>query len=284
MLLVLLTVIAYVPALSAGYIWDDDTLLTANPQVRTLEGLREIWTGEHCRDYTPLTLTSFWAEWHLWGLEPMGYHAVNILLHALAALLLWRILERLLVPAWPGAWLAAAMFAVHPVNAASVAWIAERKNTLSGALFLGSILCYLAWRDEKRRGYYAASIGLFLLAALSKGSVVTLPAVLVLGVLWKERKWRLRDALEIIPHTAVAGAAALLTIRFQARAFHYGLIPDTPDHRITRAGAAVWMYVAALIMPVGMSPMREHWRPDLHSVVASVPSLAVGAVMALLFC
>jgi Flp pilus assembly protein TadD len=272
--LVLLTAAAYLPAINAGYIWDDDTLLTANPQMRSLDGLAQIWTGEHSRDYTPLTLATFWLEWRLWGGNPAGYHVVNILLHALCALLLWSILERLRIP---GAWLGALLFAIHPVNVASVAWIAERKNTLSSALFLGSILGYLAGRDEKRRELYLGSIDLFLLAALSKGAVVTMPAVLLLCVLWKDRKGTRRDLRQLIPYALIALVAALLTIRFQARAQHYGLTPDSLDYRFARAGAAVWFYLGSLFWPAGMSPMRPPWTPG------RLPEFALAAALALLF-
>jgi tetratricopeptide (TPR) repeat protein len=279
-MLILLTVLAYVPAIGAGYIWDDDTLLTANPQMRSVEGLGEIWRGEHTRDYTPVTLTSFWVEWRLWGSTPTGYHVVNILLHALSAVLVWLILARLGVP---GAWLAAVLFAIHPVNVASVAWVAERKNTLSAAFFFGAIFAYLVARDGKRVATYVASLALFVLAALSKGSVVTLPAVLVLCVWWKDRKVTWRDLLGVVPYGVIAVIAALLTIRFQARAQHYGLIPDTPDYRIARAGAAIWLYLGALIWPGGMSPMREQWVPNLRSPLTYVPALAAAGALALFF-
>ena len=279
-LLVLLTVVAYLPAIGAGTIWDDDTLLTANPQMRSIDGLAQIWRGEHSRDYTPLTLSSFWLEWRLWGDTPTGYHAGNILLHALCALLLWRILERLRVP---GAWLGALLFAIHPVNVASVAWVAERKNTLSFAFFLGSVLCYLAGRDGQRRALYLGSIGLFLLAALSKGAVVAMPAVLLLCVLWQDRKIGRRDLWQVIPCALIAIAASLLTIRFQARAQHYGLLPDSAAYRVARAGASVWFYLGALFWPAGMSPMREPWLPNLRSPLTYLPALAAAAAPALFY-
>jgi tetratricopeptide (TPR) repeat protein len=274
-LLVLLTVAAYLPAIGAGYVWDDDTLLTANPQMRSAAGLAEIWQGVHVRDYTPVTLTSFWLEWRLWGAAPAGYHVVNILLHALSALLLWRILERLRVP---GAWIAALLFAIHPVNAASVAWVAELKNTLSGALFFGSMLCFLDAREGMKT--YWVSLALFLLAALSKGSVVTMPVALLLCVLWREGKVTRRDMARLGGFCAVALLAAIATVKFQARAQHYGLIPDTIAYRAARAGAAVWFYIGALVWPAGLSPMRPPWLPDLRSPLAWLP--AAGAAAALL--
>lgn len=279
-LLVLMTLAAYLPAIHAGYIWDDDTLLTANPQMRSTDGLAQIWHGDNSRDYTPLTLSGFWLEWQLWGDNPAGYHIVNILLHALSAVLLWLILARLRVP---GAWLGALLFAIHPVNVASVAWIAELKNTLSAALFLGSILAWLAWRENNRTGLYLGSLALFILAALSKGAVVTLPAVLLLCLLWQDRKVSRADMLRLIPYGVIALAAALLTILYQARAPHYGLLPDSIGYRVSRAGADIWFYLGALFWPVGLSPMRPPWLPGLHSLLAWVPGLGAAAVFAVLF-
>jgi hypothetical protein len=134
------TVLVYLPAMRGGFIWDDDILVTENPAVKTLNGLFAIWFGNWQEDYIPLTLTSFWAEWHLWGMHAAGYHVVNIALHAANAVLVWRVLARLGVP---GSWLAALLFAVHPVCASSVVWIAERKNTLSMLFYLLSLGWFL---------------------------------------------------------------------------------------------------------------------------------------------
>jgi len=278
-LLILITVAAFLPAIGAGYIWDDNTLLTDNPQIHGLHGLAQIWRGEQSRDYTPLTITMFWLEWRLWGDTPTGYHLLNILLHALSVLLLWRVLLRLRIR---GAWLGALLFAIHPVVVASVAWVAELKNTLSAAFFFGSILAFLAGRDEKRRLLYAASVALFLLAALAKGSVVTLPAVLLLCILWKDRKVTPRDGCDLLPFALIALATALFTIVFQARAPHFGVLPDSPAYRLARAGMAVWYYLAALAWPAGLSPMRRPWLPDLHSPLAYLPVVAIVAAFALL--
>ena len=139
-LLFFCAVIAYLPAINAGFIWDDDLLLTANPQMGSVRGLGEIWLGRNCCDYTPVTLTAFWLEHELWGDTATGYHVVNILLHALAAVLLWHNLSILRIR---GSWLAALLFVIHPVNVASVAWIAELKNTLSAVFFFASILAFL---------------------------------------------------------------------------------------------------------------------------------------------
>jgi tetratricopeptide (TPR) repeat protein len=138
----------YWPCLKGSFLWDDDVMLTQNPLVKSSSGLRGIWFSTQPFDYCPLTLTSFWIEWQLWRLQPAGYHVTNVLLHALSAFLLWRILARLKVP---GAFVAAAVFAVHPVCVASVAWIAERKNTLSLLFFLLSLLWYLRFDEQSKQ-------------------------------------------------------------------------------------------------------------------------------------
>src|SRR4051794_22825779 len=151
--LVLAAAIAYQQVWHAGYIWDDDSYVTKNATLRDLHGLWRIWFELAATpQYYPLVHSSFWIEYHLWGLNPLGYHLVNLVLHALAAVLLWRALIRLGIP---GAWLAAAIFAVHPVDVESVAWITERKNVLSAVFYFAAALTYLRFeeaRDSDDRG------------------------------------------------------------------------------------------------------------------------------------
>ena len=123
--IVLITAVAYLPILRGGFIWDDDTWITENRLLRTLAGLRSIWLEPGPLQYYPLTQTTLWLEYHLWGLRPLGYHLVNVMLHALNAGLVWLVLDRLAVR---GAWMAAAVFALHPVHVESVAWATELKN------------------------------------------------------------------------------------------------------------------------------------------------------------
>ena len=140
-LIVLLVFLAYLPALHGGFVWDDDTHISTNETLRSWQGLWEIWfkPGATCQ-YYPLSFTLFWLGYQLWGLNPLGYHLLNVALHSLVAVLLWQILERLKVR---GAWLAGAIFALHPVCVMSVAWMTELKNTLSAALALGAGWAYV---------------------------------------------------------------------------------------------------------------------------------------------
>ncbi|HEX3724973.1 MAG TPA: hypothetical protein VHV08_01970, partial [Pirellulales bacterium] len=175
--LVVLVAIVYWPTLGNGFIWDDDSYVENNPTLTSWQGLYDIWFKLGAvPQYYPLVHSSYWLEHRLWGVDPRGYHLVNMLLHATTAVLAWRVLVRL---AMPGAWLAAAIFAVHPVQVESVAWVTERKNVLSAALALGSILAYLKFwfaasdsateplASGKRRDY-ALALGLYVAALLAK--------------------------------------------------------------------------------------------------------------------
>jgi len=291
-LLIAFSILAYLPVIRAGYIWDDDALLTANPLVRDPHGLAQIWQGKNSRDYTPLTTTVFRAEWSLWADTPAAYHIVNILLHTLSALLFWQILKTLRIP---GAWLGALLFAIHPVNVASVAWIAELKNTLSAALFFASIFAYL--RAEERdpsapsgplapwglSAPYIVSLVFFALAALAKGAVVTLPGVLLLIIWWANWKITLRDLAKLAPFVLIACIAAWLTIHYQVRAENYHLIPEDLAYRIARAGHATWWYLGQIVLPIHISPIAPQWVPEyMYGVLvasAYVPGLAMAALL-----
>jgi tetratricopeptide (TPR) repeat protein len=206
-LLALVTLVAYQPVWHAGFIWDDDDHLTANPAMTAPHGLRMIWSSLAVSRYYPLTLTSFWFQRRLWGLSPRPYHLVNVALHAVNGVLLYFVLRRLRIRA---AWLAAMLWVLHPVNVESAAWVTELKNTQSGALFFLAVLCFLRSErpaageksagDSRRYtgllgippyktagecGWYALSLVCGLAAMLSKPSTVILPVALLLCVWWE---------------------------------------------------------------------------------------------------
>ena len=177
LLLVAVTLVAYLPALGGQFIWDDDDYVTDNLLLHSLKGLWQIWFVPGATpQYYPLSFTSFWVDYHLWKLNPLGYHLTNILFQAINAILLWTVLRRLRVR---GAWLAAAIFAVHPVNVESVAWITERKNVLAGFFYLSSALaCLRFWLPDlaaadgrTQRGLQTAAAGLGRLEVLLAGAV-----------------------------------------------------------------------------------------------------------------
>ena len=144
-----------------GFVWDDIPCIKTDP-VREVSGLWQIWFSpgaiENEYHYWPLVYTTFWLEHKLWGFDPTGYHIINVMLHLANTLLLWHLLRRLVVP---GAWIVAAVFAVHPLHVESVAWVIERKDVLSGLFYLGAALVWMRFVEQPSRGRYAGSLALY---------------------------------------------------------------------------------------------------------------------------
>src|SRR2546430_13368346 len=201
----ILTILIYHPAWHGGFIWDDDRYVTHNHLLTAPDGLGRIWFSlDAPSQYFPLAYTVLRIERSFWDLNPAGYHLVNIFLHLGNALLVWCVLARLKVP---GAWLAGAIFAVHPVQVESVAWISELKNVLMGFFFLLTLLAWIEYVDattRRRRILYLAALLSYLLALSAKATACTLPAALLL-VLWlKKKSIERRALLEIIPFVVLA--------------------------------------------------------------------------------
>jgi tetratricopeptide (TPR) repeat protein len=260
--LLVTTLIAYQPAWNGRPIWDDDAHMT-RPELRSLSGLAQIWTKPGAtQQYYPFVHSVFWLEQKLWGDAVAPYHLVNILLHVASALLLLRTLLHLQVP---GAWLAAAIFALHPLQAESVAWISELKNTLSGAFFLSSALLYLRFNATRNLGAYISALILFLLGLMSKSVIATLPAVLLVVLWWKNGKlsWK-KDVSPLIPFFAAGICAGLVTawversfIGAQGEAFDLSII-----ERCLIAGRAFWFYLFKLAWPAKLTFIYPRWQVD----------------------
>jgi len=261
-LLVVAVFLAYQPAWHAGFIWDDDVYVTQNPLLTAPDGLKRIWFSLNApSQYFPLTYTTFRVERTFWGLNPAGYHGVNILLHAVNALLVWRLLKRLSVP---GGWLAAAIFALHPVQVESVAWITERKNVLSLFFFLLALLAWVEFVEERPKPgwrFYFLSLFFYLLALCSKTTACTLPAALLL-VLWLKEKPINRFRLaQMIPFLVLGTGMGLVTVWWeryhqgtQGAFFSYGL-----PERILIASHALWFYAGKLIWPANLTFSYSRW-------------------------
>lgn len=269
--LVVLAAVVYVPAYHGGLIWDDeDGYIAKNPFYYSVEGLREIWLVPGATpQYYPLVFTSFWIEYQLWGLDTLGYHLINVLWHALNAGMVWLVLRRFGVP---GAWVAAAIFALHPVNVESVAWISERKNVMSGFFYLTSLLAFLRFspfeqtRNVEEPGWtwYALAFVLFLLALLSKTVTCSLPAVLVLLYWWKRSLPTRREWLGLGPMFVVGAALAMVTSYVErnfvgARGESWAF---TPVERCLIAGRALWFYVGKLAFPHPLMFNYPRWHID----------------------
>jgi tetratricopeptide (TPR) repeat protein len=281
-LLLVLVVLAYWPALRAGFIWDDDDHFTENPAMVSSSGLKQIWSSLAVARYYPLTLTSFWVQRRLWGLAPLPYHAVNVVLHAVNSILLYRLLRRLRVP---GAWPAAAIWALHPVNVESVAWVTELKNVQSGFFFFGAALCFLRFEDQRRWSWYAGALLSGAAAMLSKPSTVVLPAVLLLIGWWRRGRWTGDDVWRVVPFIALAAGMSLLTvIEQQGHISREGTAEWSLwlSERLVVAGRAVWFYAAKLVWPAKLMFVYPRWEPAadrLASWVALGCALAVGVVL-----
>jgi tetratricopeptide (TPR) repeat protein len=292
--LVFFVVGVYLPTLEAGFIWDDDVYVQENPTLGSLAGLRDIWFRLGAvPQYYPLVHTSYWLEHEVWGTQPAGYHVVNLLLHALAALLVWRLLARLSVP---GAWLAAAIFAVHPVAVESVAWITERKNVLSFPLALGAILAYLRFSPPEtatqpratagagmRWLFYALALALFMLALASKTVTASVPAVLLVIYWWKRGVTR-RDVVLLAPLFVVGLAMAGVTVWMErtfvgasGQEWDFSLVD-----RLLIAGRALWFYAGKLVWPHPLVFFYPRWTIDSSALWQYLyPAAAVAVIVAL---
>jgi tetratricopeptide (TPR) repeat protein len=280
LLLVLVTFAAYTPVWHAKFIWDDDHHITNNRIVKAGDGLYRTWFTTEPADYYPLTESLWWLEWRLWGDGALGYHIVNVLLHALNAALVWMILQRLKIP---GAWLAALVFAIHPVNVATVAWISEQKNTLSMLFYAVAILFFLRFDEENRWRWYGLSLAMFLLALFSKSAVVMLPVVLLGCVWWRRGRVRWKDLLCSIPFFALSLVLGLATIWFQYnRALDGGIVRTVGfPFRLAAAGWAPWFYLYKALLPINLSVFYPKWEINASLWVSYLPGMLLAGCVTL---
>lgn len=285
LLLVAVTVLAYQQAWNAGYIWDDDKYVTENPLLTAPDGLQRIWFSKDSpSQYFPLVYTTFRLEHAIWGLNASGYHWVNILLHAANALLAWRVLRLLAVP---GAWLGAALFALHPVNVESVAWITERKNVLMGLFFLLSVLAWLRFIAESagaRGRYYALALILYSLSLFSKTTACTMPAALVL-ILWlKGIPISARRVAQVLPFAVLGLGMGLLTMWWERniQGTEGEMFAMPAVERLLVASRAICFYASKLIWPAELAFSYPRWEIsawDLSDYVwPLVTVVAAGAI------
>ena len=263
LLLAALTIFVYRPSWNGGFLWDDDDYITHNELLTAPDGLRRIWFSlDSPSQYFPLVYTTFRLEHALWGMNPTGYHWINLVLHVANALLVWRVLARLNVP---GSWLAGAIFALHPVQVESVAWITERKNVLMGFFFLLTLLAWIAFIDERTRRpwrFYGLALIFYLLALSAKSTACTLPAALLL-VLWLRKKpINKRRLLQIVPFVIMGIGMGLLAVWWER--YHQGTSRAiftflSPVERVLVASRAVWFYLGKLIWPADLTFIYPKW-------------------------
>lgn len=304
LLVALLALAAYWPALHAEWIWDDDSYVTQNPHLVGLDGLARIWgfTFDAQKDawlpntaqYYPIVFTTFWIERALVGLEPWLYHLTNVALHLANALLVWRLAR---VLALPGAGWIAALFALHPMHVESVAWVTERKNVLSGLFYLAAFLAYLrfdalrgaAELERKRaRGAYVASLALFVCALLSKSVTATLPLALVCASAWRARGLAWRSVSPVVPFLALGIVSGAMTAHWEqvkvgAQGAHF--VETFGERALFVAPRAWWHYATKTAWPEPVAFMYERWDAQRHDLVAwtfPIATVALAAALVLL--
>jgi Tfp pilus assembly protein PilF len=275
------TCLAYTPAFRGSCLWDDDAHVT-KPELRSAAGLYRIWFEPGAtQQYYPLAHSAFWLEHKLWGDNVLGYHLANVLLHATAACLAYLLLKRLAIP---GAWLAAMIFALHPLHVESVAWISEQKNTLSAVFYLAAMLTYLRFDENRNKRHYALSLTLFALALLCKTVTATLPAAIFVIFWWRRGKiaWR-RDVLPLAPFFVLGFVAGLFTawvernfIGAQGGEHELALLD-----RVLIAGRAPWFYLAKILWPANLAFIYPRWNVDPGAVLQWLFPIATIAVTAL---
>lgn len=284
-LLLFLLLLVYLPSLQGGFLWDDDAHIT-RPDLQSLSGLaRILFKVGTTEQYYPLLFGAFWFEHGLWGNAVLGYHLLNVLLHACAAFLLVAVLRKLAIP---GAWLAAFLFALHPVQVETVAWIAEQKNTLSTVFYLASALVYLRFDGTRIKRDYWIGFALFLAALASKTVTATLPAALLVVFWWRRGRldWK-RDVVPLLPWLMVGAFAGLATAHIE-----HGVVgAEGKDFALSLgergllAGRVICFYAGKLFWPAGLTFIYPHWTVNGHEAwqyAFPAAVLAVAAGLALL--
>jgi tetratricopeptide (TPR) repeat protein len=250
---------AFSPAMHGDWLWDDNTEITCNLDLRGPDALNKIWFTPSSPDYFPVKSTMQWIQWQLWhDQSTTGYHLTNLGLHILGSLLLWRVLRKLGVR---HAWIGGLLFAVHPVAVESVAWIAEFKNVLSLPALLLALSAYLDYDECKRPADYVVSIIWFIIALLCKSSVVMFPFFLLLYIGWKRGKFTRSDLRATGLFFGVSLVSGLVTIWFQ----HHRAIDSWEVSsggffdRMAAARHALFFYGFKCLWPVGLSPVYPFW-------------------------
>ena len=255
----LLVGVSYGPAmLWGGFVWDDRVITEAPPIREGASGLWQIWFSPGALrmwegHYWPLVYSTFWLEHKLWGFDPTGYHIVNVVLHFANVLLLWHLLARLPVP---GAWIIAAVFAVHPLHVESVAWVIERKDLLSTLFYLAAFSAYIRMARDKVG--YVLALGLFVLGMLCKSIVVTLPVALLIYHWWQQGRVPGAEVQRLMPFFAVGLFIAIMDASFyqdnEVISFGYSFF-----ERVLIAARVLWFYAGKLLWPTDLAVIYPHW-------------------------
>ena len=316
LLLALATIALYNSVTRAPFLnFDDQVYVTDNPQVRAgLTWNTVVWAFRTPKafDWHPITWLSYALDWQIFGLDPAGYHTINILLHAANAVLLFLLLEGATGLAWRSL-AVAALFALHPINVESVAWISERKTVLSMLFFLLALAAYGWYTRRPRIGRYLVVTLAYVLGLMSKAQVITFPFALLLLDYWPLGRlaphparphevggepavaaagpsfWKLIG--EKVPWFALSAVSAVITLKTGGAAFNYMVLTDLTRSKLSlwlRLGNAALSYVKYLekaFWPVNLAIVYPHLGPGINIPGAVLSALAIIAVsiLALIF-
>ncbi len=285
LILAAFTIVTYFPVNDAGIIIDDPEFYFSDPVMDAPDGLSTIWFSPADNNdiwpYIPLTRSTFWLERQIFGSDPQASHWINVALHILAAVLLWLALQHLKIKE---AWLIALLFAVHPVFVQSVAWIAERKNTVAAIWYILTFWSYLHFDRGRDRRWYVVAIGLFVCALLSKTSTIMLPVLLILLKLWKGPPWKNQDLIYLFPFFVLAAGFGLLRIYFEQHFFgaDSGLLDRPFLERILIAGHVPFFYVTKLVWPYPLNFIYSQWNLQTSAWTQYLPwfsHVVIGGVL-----
>lgn len=251
-----ITVAVYAASLANGFVgWDDGLLITDNPIVRgiTPANVRAAFTQYDPELYLPLTYVSYQLNYLLGGLQPFGYHLVNLLLHVVNACLFALIARQLTQRPW-ASFVAALIFALHPLHVEAVAWASARKDVLSAAFVLGSLFLWLRWRATGAPWRYCLSLTLFVCALLSKVTVLVLPAVL-LGVHLARAEVSLRRIALLAPYASLSAVFAVIAL--------FGKVAPSGFlfEKLLMACKGTMFALRALVWPMGLSVFYPYTDP-----------------------
>ena len=265
------TLVVFWPSLRGGWLWDDGLEITNNPLLRQAGGWWKAWTTPAGLDYLPLKDSLQWLEWRCWGAHPLGYHAVNVGLHLLGALLLWRVLAQLGIAV---AWWGGLLFAIHPAVVESVAWISEFKNVAALPPLLLSLSAFLKFDAmgcavpndavervgpdalRAQRGWLAAAVGWFAAALLCKASAVMFPVCLLVYIGWRRGRIGWADLAATAPFFLLSALCGVVTLEFQwHRAMATVPIAGEWGAHVAQSGWILLAYLRTAFVPVHLAPV-----------------------------
>jgi lipoprotein NlpI len=281
-IILLTTTWVFWPAMHGDWLWDDDTLIQTNAIVHASDGLSAIWFHPGTQvDFFPLTQTFEWLGWHLWGASTFGFHLLNLGLHIVSALLVWRIFRQLGLR-W--AWLGGLLFAIHPIVVESVAWMSELKNTLSLPLFLLAVTSWIDFEQRRRPRDYIAALAFFLLAMLAKTTVVMFPFVILLYAWYLRGRVTWRDLRVSAPFFVISIALGIVTLAFLNHHTHEVEVQiGGPLSRLACAGLSLAFYFSKCVVPIGLMPIYPRWLVDPPSLAQFLPWPVLFAVLGFLW-